>query len=924
MSHIQQQMYTREREGIFNSTPGYDTIAKSKGLEKSFVKNVIHPLCSYYPPRELATVGEKDEAKYPKSRLITFTENGELILGQSAYKESDYTGERETFFSHNYIVPKDRVKDYLYSAAKVFGRIPFESGYDVSNGKELREFDELPAEMVEWKSLQSILTECSISIEQFKLLVFALISSLTSKKKVYISLPGEVSKVTETAYQLTYYLFHCVPFELRKSFGFISYALEPQNKKNLNLMFVEKGSIRPNDSLINKDFVFDFAQDLFLNTKENVSGHPFLQFTYDCLVSNKERLTEFFTYAENALYDQKNISLQHYNDLQTLYSIIEGSYQASEVNNSAILMKLRQFLTAENISKKEALAGTLLKLVAQESSEITVKQSPASEEMILQLLYFSNLLDQEQRAKIALYITYSLYFGATDIHYISKIYKHLKGQPSLFRPVNTTLFSNPSAVKRIIEPYVREQFTAITSLKTLVAEVKFWLQMNPEIIDNPEFVDTTKEMFISLFPKEKDGLVAFKSLNKELVGPIIQDDRISYYYKLILKRLAMLVMSRLSLETMTIEQFNQASIIAKSIPIDTSNENLKAKMELIHYVQEIMDSRQLADPERFLRYPDFGKLQSILLRLIKKTPIEEQTERIALCFYNTQQRSQNYNYKEMFTYVHSQGGTTAMAKFLYQFARQWRGKNTRDRGLEVALHEYLSEHSKETFKDKRAVKRWESIDPLVIRVLKQVKYEQMSIVGKFVHKNQKMLFVSLVSFLSVVIVVTVGFGVFKFIEYKKAEEAAAVALQEEKEAAEKAAKEAEEAAKKIAISANEIHHVDRDDNEDLLRIKAVDTIDMTNKDTVETLVINYNGISIPIIINNVSSDDISLVEEDTGTVVSIDLTITEKNIAEITDIITENGITTIPDTKKVDSTEELDTSEISDQKANDDDELNGN
>lgn len=40
---IQQQMYTRERRGIFRSTEGFDTVANSKGLDASFIKRCCIP-----------------------------------------------------------------------------------------------------------------------------------------------------------------------------------------------------------------------------------------------------------------------------------------------------------------------------------------------------------------------------------------------------------------------------------------------------------------------------------------------------------------------------------------------------------------------------------------------------------------------------------------------------------------------------------------------------------------------------------------------------------------------------------------------------------------------------------------------------------------------------------------------------------------
>lgn len=35
---IEQQMYTRERRGVFRTTEGFDTVAASPGLDPSFIK----------------------------------------------------------------------------------------------------------------------------------------------------------------------------------------------------------------------------------------------------------------------------------------------------------------------------------------------------------------------------------------------------------------------------------------------------------------------------------------------------------------------------------------------------------------------------------------------------------------------------------------------------------------------------------------------------------------------------------------------------------------------------------------------------------------------------------------------------------------------------------------------------------------------
>lgn len=96
---IQQQMYTRERKGVFRSTEGFDTVAKSSGLDVAFIKKVLHPFCMYDAPAELVSRSEKDGALYPEAVHLFHAENGETVLGRSIYQPVDFTGLRSAFFN---------------------------------------------------------------------------------------------------------------------------------------------------------------------------------------------------------------------------------------------------------------------------------------------------------------------------------------------------------------------------------------------------------------------------------------------------------------------------------------------------------------------------------------------------------------------------------------------------------------------------------------------------------------------------------------------------------------------------------------------------------------------------------------------------------------------------------------------------------
>ncbi|MFO1443236.1 hypothetical protein KDN24_08410 [Bacillus sp. Bva_UNVM-123] len=893
MSRIQQHMYTREREGVFTSSPGYDTIAVSKGLDHLFIKNIIHPLCTYYPPKELTSIGERDEGKYPKSKLITITETGELILGQSVYKDSDYTGERETFFTHNYIVPKERVCDYLYSTEAVFGKLSFQTKYDLASGKQLEELDNLPSEKITFKPLNSILAEIQISPEQFQQLVFALISSLTSKKKVYVSLPGNVVNSTEMAFQLAYYLFQCVPFELRKSFGFISYSAEPQNKKNINLMFVEKGSIRPNDSLISKDFVFDFAQGIYLNAKENIEAHPFIKFAYECLQKNPSKLAEFYVFAKNALCEKKVLSLQTYNDLVALYSIKDGNYSETKYKISSLFKIFRSFLTIDNIDQKVELYDLLVKLVSDEIQKITENALP-DDDAIIEILHFSSLFAQKDFGKLTSYLVYSLYYGSKDLKYFNQVYQHIKQYPSLFKRVNATILKNPKLVPAIFERYVKMRFNTITSLKELVNEVKFMLDHNPEVVGNYVFEDLTKQTFLSIFKKERDLLKAFYTVKRDLSTVRKQDERVILFIKTILNMLSLEVIRGLKLESLGPDEFEQASLIVSNIPVEFRNGDIKEKIELIGNVYVIMEKRHFTELERFIQNSNFDKLQAIILKLLPTSHLIEQTEKIAFCFYNKEHRVDTiYHYDKMFSYVDSNGGIEAMRNFLQRFTRMWGGTHFNDPVFKLAVGRYIKAHAKEIFSEKRVVKRWEVIHPYVKKAMEEVKFQQRSAIGKFLHKNIKAVTLSLIVFMTIVIIGGAGALVYKHLEEEKAAEALAAQKEAERkeaiaaqEKAEKEKAEAEQmAAKIITLQAMEINYKDIDKDgqvsiSDVLTIKSSAIIDDSNLSTLEQLTIIYKE-KEAFEIKNVTEGDLEFSELKD----SVDLKITEANLADVEAIV---------------------------------------
>lgn len=779
MTKIQQQIYTREREGIFSSSPGYSTIAASPGLDKSYIKQTLQPLCAYYPPQSLTNAGIREEERYPKANLITFTEMGELVIGQSVYKESDYTGERETFFSHNYIVPKDRVREYLTSADKLFGELPFRVNYDVSHGKVLNEIDALPVMKPSVQPLNQLLIELGISGKQFKQVVYAVLMSMTTKNKVYISLPSDITKATQGAYQLGYYVFQCIPFEMRKAFSMLTYHAEPQSKKHIGLMFVEKGSIRPQDSTIQRDYVFDFDQSFFLNISDDADQEPFIQFASKLVQERSRDLEHFYAYAETNLLDIANPSLTLYNELSRLYMLEMGEYRETEAKKLVLFKSFRSFLTRDNYHDKPELCEQLHALIDQESKSLTPSNLP-EKELISEMIYFYSIFSRENRNPYVSFFYRVLYYGSKDLSYIGFLYSQIKAFPGLFKGVNQLVFSKNHLISIVFEPYIQNYFSRITTLDILMNEIVYWHEHTPESLENYRFQKAASAGILSLFPNEKNQLQAYRNVKKLLYADqgYVRSDDVEVFKKEVMEELSLLFIRELDLNLVSPNDLNQLTVITNRVPKVLQLGEVKWKIRVIQQAQDILQKGYPRESDRHAHQPYFTQLQMMLLKGIPDKRIVQLSELTAFCFLNKDQKQTKlYRYDDMLSYVHKNGGgLEGVRQFLFVFSRLHDGLVEEDPDYKRSVQRYLHSHAKDILENKRTLKRWQDNSQLK-SFLDRVKYERMSGFRKFMYTNKKMLLSGVM-----LIVLTCGaltvFTMYKMNEAEKdkevSEEAAAL------------------------------------------------------------------------------------------------------------------------------------------------------
>ncbi|MCL2577335.1 MAG: hypothetical protein FWE27_04715 [Defluviitaleaceae bacterium] len=263
---VSQHFYTRERRGLYISSAGYDTVAKSPGLDDSFIKEKIHPYCVY-------------SGGGMNSITVAHFPCGKMFLGQAAFVPVDFTGQRTTFFAHNYILSAEMAGEYLTDIEKLL-LTRFENSYD--ENFKLEELDTLPLTL-------SLAPAPEVGEGTLIHIVNCVIKSVQSAKKTYVILPKHFSE--EFVRALLVEVYNKLPEGIKHLLGFCTNSREPEKRKNIHLVFLENGAYRAGDTRFSDDYIIEIGADY-------CKSNP--QFTKNIVYFILERIAElspekFFT-----------------------------------------------------------------------------------------------------------------------------------------------------------------------------------------------------------------------------------------------------------------------------------------------------------------------------------------------------------------------------------------------------------------------------------------------------------------------------------------------------------------------------------------------------------------------------------------------------------------------------------------------------
>ncbi|MCY7558567.1 GAP1-N2 domain-containing protein [Paenibacillus macerans] len=518
---IQQQIYTRERSGLFRGTEGFDTVAASDGLDSVFIKKQLHPFCVYDAPAELASRGEKEAAGYPPAIHLFHTDGGDTVLGRSIYQPVDFTGLRSAFLTHNYVIPAARRDEIVIDYSRYF-EADYAEKYFQEIGRVLPELEHLPQRKRNPLLRQSgpsglpageLLDELKLDEKSFKQLLFAVMTAVgEGRKKVYVALDVPAEQITQYAAALLKVLFACLPFEQRRRFGFLTYAKEPQSRKHIHLQFVERGSLRPGDREIEKEYVFDLAAGRLPQDEVDDGRQPYLEFVWRA-VGELESLEDFHRFADDMLAAKEPQSrgvLSAYHELCVFYQVEKGRWDLYENHKLTVLRGLLGYLEPADAPDSSLRLNDIF-LAAFDREFDRIKQRNIPELAVVECFRDYYRLDgRNYGPKLVNYLIHAinnaLTEGQTELAY--GLYALAESQPELSKAFFGTVLKLDGLSDRLFEPYIRNKLAEAQGPKEVLNIVHSWAVAQPDLLRNASFQEYAVESLTDKLRKQQRLLSA--------------------------------------------------------------------------------------------------------------------------------------------------------------------------------------------------------------------------------------------------------------------------------------------------------------------------------------------------------------------------------------------------------------------------------
>lgn len=586
-----------------------------------------------------------------------------------------------------------------------------------------------------------LLLELGITKPIFKQLLFAIMSSISRKTKVYISLNVEPDNYSNIAMRLIELLYYYLPYSYRRKLAAINVSSEPEGITVDHVIFFAPGTLNDSDPSMELHSIFDFSKQKFSGV-ELEGQHEYLDFAWDRL-SACEVPEDFFEFAERALLglpESEKLEIVNYYQLTTIYQTLGGVRNNYDNNKIAFLNSLLSFIKMEK-AVKEDLEKLFLQILTQEKAAEDIK---ISTDFVKAVLKFNQISLHDKGLAFILH-TLDLYKNDPIVH---KLWKLVEESMETYEPLMEFINLHPDYTQ-LLDTYLNEKFN-LDTVDAILNLINKLLLAAPFLLNNRSFrsiaikktayaVGDSSDLF-----KAASAVKTFRVTNQE-VNFVKLKEKMMVYSEITL-------LDKLDLQTMKLTDIDTFAFLStgKLNTMELKDRRIINKYKMLRILHELFNTPavsvgMLLQP---LSPTIRDELRQVLKNVLRGNLSEDYFQHILAAFDDGEG---SYHYPQLVAYLSKNADDTLMLSFI-----KWTAKNLQlDHRSHRALKNYLISHPRSIWKNKTARKELQMITSVSFRkLLKEVQTESAGPFIKFFRKKAIPLSIALL------IALTVGSGLY--------------------------------------------------------------------------------------------------------------------------------------------------------------------
>lgn len=493
MRNIQQQYYTKTKNGLISKTEGYDTIAKSHKLDDDFIIEVLHKICVYKAPYISVNYGNKVGRGYPEVLTCIHASSGELIIGKTIYRDYNISGEQDQYFVHNYIIPEDMKKPYIMDVRNTL----YINSFAEQRGdfEQLEEVEFLPYNGYESRSESpaDLFKKLGITDYIFKNMVYSIIMSAVNKRRVYIRLNAPIGELFKYSRLLLEYLLDSVPYEIRGRIGFTTYRGENLDAEHINIAFISEIMKATDREALRNGYVFDFRNNETKNFGSELNIHSYLDFIIRNL-ENPRQLEKYYEFIDEIFTKEVDgkikTSINIYDKLLSLYMNQYSAQNTYLGDRDIFLHILNELLGIKgiNMNKIEEIFEIIIRHENQRMNDEKIVHKPISSiKIVVRMFGVSKKID----VLIEKFIVKCV--ELCDLDEITLILEEIKQNSALEKSIITELFGSYAPGKEKLITYIKDKIKLLSDIEDIKKFITGWLEVCPKITSDEQFIHSVED-----------------------------------------------------------------------------------------------------------------------------------------------------------------------------------------------------------------------------------------------------------------------------------------------------------------------------------------------------------------------------------------------------------------------------------------------